>query len=507
VVWENVPGVLSSNGGRDFGSFLGGLGVIGYGWAYATLDAQYFGLAQRRARVFVVGRLGDWRGPCAVLFERASLSGDSAPRREAGQRASRPVAGSSATSSGYRNDADRADDLIPAPTLSHPLAQALTQSGRGVQRVGEPRGQDPVIATQAPPQVVGSMPASGGTEKKHGHGWGQQEWESGYIQAVEGAPPAPSQVHGPPAPTPALAFKPGQSERAGGVTATEEFAPTLQGQDNNLIPAIAFALRGRAEGAQPEIHRDGDQASALRSASGGSSRDYVAFQANGRDEVRLQGGDGDQAGSLAATGGVRRGTTTLLAFDTTQLSHPENRSNPKPGGPAPTLAPGASAPGASAPAIAFSIVPEGGQGSALRASEITTAPALTPTAEGRSTDRGARIVTPAPQGFTLHGADQTVSTATPTELAAALRARTPGKIENATTTAVLAPAAPTASAVRRLTPTECERLQGFPDGYTQVIYRGKPAADGPRYKALGNSMAVPCMSWLGRRIQMCEEMR
>lgn len=57
-----------------------------------------------------------------------------------------------------------------------------------------------------------------------------------------------------------------------------------------------------------------------------------------------------------------------------------------------------------------------------------------------------------------------------------------------------------ASSVRRLTPRECERLQGFPDNYTAVPYRGKPAADGPRYKALGNSMAVPVMSWIGRRI-------
>jgi DNA (cytosine-5)-methyltransferase 1 len=58
----------------------------------------------------------------------------------------------------------------------------------------------------------------------------------------------------------------------------------------------------------------------------------------------------------------------------------------------------------------------------------------------------------------------------------------------------------TRMAVRRLTPVECERLQGFPDGWTAVVYRGKQAADGPRYKALGNSMAVPCMAFLGRRI-------
>ncbi len=64
----------------------------------------------------------------------------------------------------------------------------------------------------------------------------------------------------------------------------------------------------------------------------------------------------------------------------------------------------------------------------------------------------------------------------------------------------LVPAIQSGMAVRRLTPTECERLQGFPDGYTLVPYRGKPAADGPRYKALGNSMAVPVMRWIGRRV-------
>lgn len=58
--------------------------------------------------------------------------------------------------------------------------------------------------------------------------------------------------------------------------------------------------------------------------------------------------------------------------------------------------------------------------------------------------------------------------------------------------------------VRRLMPVECERLQGFPDGYTDIPYRGKPAADGPRYKAIGNSMAVNCMRWIGRRIEMAE---
>lgn len=60
--------------------------------------------------------------------------------------------------------------------------------------------------------------------------------------------------------------------------------------------------------------------------------------------------------------------------------------------------------------------------------------------------------------------------------------------------------------VRRLTPRECERLQGFPDDYTAVPYRGKDAADGPRYKALGNSMAINAMRWIGTRIQMVDDL-
>ena len=58
--------------------------------------------------------------------------------------------------------------------------------------------------------------------------------------------------------------------------------------------------------------------------------------------------------------------------------------------------------------------------------------------------------------------------------------------------------------MRRLTPVECARLQGFPDDYLDITYRGKPAADGPKYKALGNSMAVNCMRWIGMRIAMAE---
>lgn len=137
VVWENVPGVLSSNGGRDFGAFLGGLGECGYGWAYRCLDAQHFGLAQRRKRVFVVGCAGDWRRAAAVLFEPASLRGDTAPRREAGQGtaptlASRATAGGGLGTDGVYSERSAADcdgGLIADP-ISANEARTYTHEGK-----------------------------------------------------------------------------------------------------------------------------------------------------------------------------------------------------------------------------------------------------------------------------------------------------------------------------------------------------------------------------------------
>jgi DNA (cytosine-5)-methyltransferase 1 len=135
-----------------------------------------------------------------------------------------------------------------------------------------------------------------------------------------------------------------------------------------------------------------------------------------------------------------------------------------------------------------------------------------------------------PVGVTLHGTDGTTQVASLMELSSSLRARIPSGVENSTTTAVMQPVAfadtaqtitagfefdyndekkaathliGSAMQVRRLTPEECEALQGFPRSYTQIPWRKKPASecpDGPRYKALGNSWAVPVARWIGERI-------
>jgi len=99
IVWENVPGVLSSSSGRDFGTFLGGLAECGYGFAYRILDAQYcrtdgypYAVPQRRRRVFVIGCLGDWRSAAAVLFDSESLCGNPPPSRKAREEVAGTVA-------------------------------------------------------------------------------------------------------------------------------------------------------------------------------------------------------------------------------------------------------------------------------------------------------------------------------------------------------------------------------------------------------------------------------
>jgi DNA (cytosine-5)-methyltransferase 1 len=355
LVWENVPGVLSSNGGRDFGAILGGMVELGYGVAYRVLDAQHFGVAQRRRRVFVVGYLGDWRRAAAVLFERESLSGHPAPRREAG-----------------------------------PSVAALTACGVGTCGADDNQGQ-------AGHLIAHSLRGEGFDASEDGTG--------------RGTPLVP------------ICF----SSKDHGADALDDLSPTL----------------------------------------------------------RAGGHDGSHANA---------GVPPAIAFDTTQVTSKANRSNPKPGDPCHPLAAGAHA-----PAIAFSIMPMN-SGKDFK---------------GRETDIAQPVMAAGPAAGN-QGGDYVVQSAIPLQEV--------GKRTGVSTTDVRAGlgigedgdpmftmqagaqhGVGFGSAVRRLTPRECERLQGFPDDYTLIPVRGKPAADGPRYKSLGNSMAVPVMAWIGRRIQMIEE--
>lgn len=116
VVWENVPGVLSSNEGRDFGSILGALAKLGYGFSYRVLDARNFGLAQRRKRVFLVGHRRDWRCAAAVLFESESLFGNSQKSKKQKENPARKA--------GESTEAGRWPKII-APTLNAAFGKKL----------------------------------------------------------------------------------------------------------------------------------------------------------------------------------------------------------------------------------------------------------------------------------------------------------------------------------------------------------------------------------------------
>ena len=447
LVWENVPGVLSSNGGRDFGSILGGMVQLGYGVAYRVLDAQHLGVPQRRRRVFVVGYLGDWRPASAVLFERHSLSGDSPPRREARKAVAGTIArGSFSGGAGGRPEGASAGHFICEVT---PTIRA------GGNRTGgdRPPGTDVdtvdslIVAT-----AFGGNNTAGAIDcatalSAHGGPHGRQDFES---ETFVVAPPLTSNPYGDHESREVLLVT--HALRGEGFDASEDGT----GRGTPIIPVCIHAdAIGRSSVALTPSP-DAEGRIRLRDAGAGVIEDgsaynlmasgkphAVAFAQNTRDEVRLQGGDGQIVGSLAAQPGMKQTTyvAEAAAFDLrgreggAQMEGPHDTANIR-----------AADGGSSRSYLAFSAKDYGAD-----ASDI----APTMRAMGH-------------RGSHPNGGGQLATT--------------------------------TRSGVRRLTPLECERLQGFPDRWTDIPYRGKPAADGPRYKSLGNSMAVPVMRWIGQRV-------
>ena len=400
IVWENVPGVLSSGKGRDFGTFLGALGELGYGFAYRILDAQWHGVAQRRRRVFVVGHLGDWRRAAAVLFERESVFGNPPTRGKAWEGVARSTAAS------------------------------LTSSGRGVERCGESRGQDDVVL--AAPQVASPLTARMGKGMNTTCDEGQ---------------------------TPVIAF--------GGQMSTPqvdtELSQTLQRKNPQAV-VTPIDLRQASRGEKITNNRS--------SGSGGPPGHGVgdggdpAFTVSERGQAvattfdwQAGGGGSDQS---------FRGKSRSYIVDKPECSRALTSCK--------TLA------------VAFTAKDCGGDASQ------DVAPTMRAMGHSGSHANGGGQLAVAAIGFDGFQSGNPKATHQATEEGT-------GPLIRHRPHCVATP-----MAVRRLTPRECERLQGFPDDYTLVEYRKKPAADGPRYRALGNSMAVPVMRWIGERIAMVDAM-
>jgi len=405
LVWENVPGVLSSNKGRDFGTFLGALGKLNYGFASRVLDAQYFGVAQRRKRVFVVGYLGDWRPAAAVLFERESLSGNTAPRRTPRQSIA-PTVTQGPPFSGTGNERVECEAIVPVRYTSSSFGNYSEGVGTIRAAGGDLGGGSETLV----PEVAGSLDTECGGGKlthqsaKNGHLILEREVMGTLTARMFAALGARDVEEGALHP---VAFDAYNQEVTGDVSKT-----VAARTDQDTASCIAFPAE--MSGTQAASTTELSPALAVTHTTAvawsimpmNSGKDYKARQVDVAQPL-MAGGPvgGNQGGDFVQS--------TAVAYDTTNITSPENGSNPRPGDPVYTLASG------------------------------QHPPLLTPQ-------------------------------------------------------------------VRRLTPTECERLQGFPDNYTKIAWRGKisdDCPDGPRYKAMGNSMAVPVMRWIGERINAVENIK
>ena len=430
IVWENVPGVLSSAGGRDFGSFLGALVELGYGFAYRVLDAQYFGVPQRRRRVFVVACLGDWRAAAEVLLESDCVRRDTKKGRAKGQGVAAGVEGGV--------DADHPEGCWWDGGQVSQTLDAVLQKGQTMPE----KNRFPAVLTPCPDHdTVGTLCA------RDFKGVGNQFVQEG--KCIPCSAPQP--------------FR--KSKRAQSVTDNE--TGVLADSSNTLNN---FDL-GDTRTTHAVLHC-ADVAPTVTSSGPPYSR-------TGNERVEAEAlAVTFQPGNLRRDAGADPSTTTtttiLKASAGDQMPHIEETE------------------------VMDSLVARGPH-AVGQPIPINTMAALRP--EGSNQNRQTFGIGQAgdPQ-FTISashchavafdGYNQTLSNTSQT-----IRA---DKSDGDHVGMVLQP-----MAVRRLTPVECERLQGFPDNWSRISWKGKPeedCPDGPRYKACGNSMAVPCMFWIGNRI-------
>ena len=386
LVWENVPGVLSSNGGRDFGSFLGGLAECGYGFAYRVLDAQFFGVAQRRRRVFVVGYLGDWRAAAAVLFERHSLQGHPAPSREKRQAVAASIGAGASSSS----------------AITARMVAFGEYADDGTASAMKSRDYKDATDLVAQPIVVDRAAFNQGENAQYKFKAEYSETMDSLVARGPHAVLQPIPIHD-------------QATRHAGKNGEK-----TMGKGNGL-----------------GVGHPGEPMNTLTKGDRHAVAQPICLMDQGGSVMNIE---------HDMTGTLRRETH----------GHEPIVMQP----------------------IAFSRNDDGG--------DATHDLSPTMCVAGNAGGMLAAAVGTDLYNCTITG-----------DIACTFTA-------DATSATHSGPTVMQAMAVRRLTPVECERLQGFPDSYTDIKSKNKPTPDGPRYKALGNSMAVPVMAWIGQRIEQVE---
>lgn len=500
-VFENVPGLFSSYSGGDeaqrqvsegpvggqaesdedcdFAAFLAAVDELGFVGAWTVLDAQYFGVAQRRERVFFVGHSRDWRGPASVLFELESLCRHPPSRRQARQDVTGTLGSRSTGGGGLGTDFELAGGLDePNQTVGCQTANSGgtdendAQAGRLVAgTLGASHGNvraDQAWTGRLVPEVSPAMKArdyKGVSSDGDGDGDGLPLIVShclrgdGFDASEDGSGRGTPIV---PATT--------------GAICANSHPGSYTGQDAHtdmLIPTIGFNARQTPVSLLGRI--------GPLDTYGGTQA--IAFAENQRGEVRTS----DVVGNLVAQGGGKPGQGyPAIAFSAKDSGDDASVEL------SPTLRSGnhdaSHANGGVMPAVALSVALRGREGggsielggpksNALRASQ--------------GAGDKPHVLAQAPISWTEE------VTASVAIAGTVQRGGDGGRHEG-----VMEPTL----GVRRLTPRECERLQGFPDDFTLVAYRGKPAADGPRYKAIGNSMAVPAIRWILERIERVDRM-
>lgn len=386
--------MLKSHRGRDFAVLLRGLVELGYGVSWRVLDAQYFGLAQRRKRVFIIGHLGD--GAAAeVLFEREGGTRDTPPSRSPRQGTSATLKGGS----GKRGYPDQSDGN-GASLVAAPLTKG-SATGKGVSQPGR-RQEDDVNLV-----AYNIQNNDGGSHKRKDRPEGGM-----YVQETD------------------TALTVGTTDLTAVVSAPLKAAAPSKRNGGSNPTAEEFIVASTLKGEGHDASEDGT----------GRQNLVVAAPLTARHS-----GESDKWPPINEA-------DNLIAFDDRVITSPGNRSGVS-GETSPTL---------------------GGEGSVHVAGAVSSK-----WAKGTGGPAGdeAYNLTVAPTLGTQN--DNSTGNNQREQLRSNMAAAT--------------------GAVRRLTPTECERLQGFPDGWTDG------QADGTRYRQLGNAWAVPVAAWILRRIAEISE--